>query len=479
MKKNSLLELCATLSEEEWQAFKDFLQLKQHRKKKQEVRLLKIIAQHYPNLEDIEEVIKDAFNLANGSNSKRSYPVTKSRLHKLLEKFLIQERLNRSEALQDYLLAEELEERGQEERFFNWIRDQKKKSSQDHWGLYLNYRYAYLDSFNSFEESRKEEGKNLHQIVKQLDRHWAISRLVCMCEIKTVSKAVDTEDIHTDWILDFFKEHFEALSPFEQMYYWAYHLITKRQQAAYEALRVLYRKHYEHPSLPFKEGALIFNYLTNYCIYKTRESSLDQSNSYHKTLFDWYIWGIEKGILNTQFNTITTHFLNIAASVQTEHDILSIASWLKENDAYLEQRLSNNVYFLGKAFMASVQEGYELAEEYIKLEGYPKPEIRVRLEAIRLIVLFYRAELSLKDEDTFKKKCRNFKNYLGKNKDKNERIEELYLRLKNFAIMLENIYHADESVLTRLLGEIEDGSNSLAYQALLHEEIVKKRDMFI
>ncbi len=368
MHQSLLITALNTINKKEWKAFCNYVEGVCLRKNQKLFELVQYIGKYYPNLEHKrltkEIVYRHLFPKSKYHQLKINNLI--SDLYKLLEEFLVIQRLSQHPHLQKQFLLQEWRERGLEKHFQRGLKAGRREAEtaalQDRhffWEQYLIEEEA--DRFYD-EKGKRAKDESLQRRVDYFDLYYLASKLRFCCEMVNREKVIQVEYEYRmmEEVMQFVCKHMDYLKdyPAVMVYYQILQtLLNHEEERYYQELIQLLEKHSTNFSK--QEAQELYAYAQNYCVLKINSGQtayLNELLQLYQQLLDKALL-IENGVMSQwNFKNIVTVGLRLRQFDWAIH-------FVEEYKDYLKPEEKENAYYYNLASLYYGQKRYQEAME--------------------------------------------------------------------------------------------------------------------
>ncbi|MEO1711958.1 MAG: hypothetical protein AAFU60_01365 [Bacteroidota bacterium] len=339
-------------------------------------------------------------------------PVLLTYATRLLEQFLIAEKVRETPVESEILLLEQLRSRGLHRWFEKKWSQALQKSSQElpKGSLYYWYQWqlATEGDYHFAEIGRHQQDGRLQTKQEQLDHFFLSEKLKDACEMlirkailrvefdqKLLSPAL--EEIAGSW------EHYRE-QPVIAIYYQIYRLLDGQYGEPFEDLLQFIGEREE--ALPFAEVQNVYNYLQNYCIGQVNRGD----SSYLKRSFAVFQLQLNKGLLLVNGTLPEWHYKNIVTIGLRVKEFTFIRAFIEDYRTILPIQQQETAYSFN---LASYYYESGQPEKVLKLLAHMEySDFRYYMGAKSMLLRTY---YDLQEEEAMDSLAAAFKQYLKRN----------------------------------------------------------------
>ncbi len=483
MHSNKLFRYLQDFDKKEMTRFKEFSLSPYHFKHEETRKLVAYCSKIYPNFNEK--------NCERTTIYKKLFPGKKHDQKKLALLFTYAMRL-----LEDFLIAEQLNEESNEKKLLLLKKLRKLEKDKTYFGLYNkyksrleslpfrdvdHYRFKYQLSSEVSAHPKDQRAKNEENIlqVKQnnLDVYFMSEKLRDVCEMHVRSQLLKLEydpglTIKLMELLSPVIDQYKNV-PAIYLYYHLYELIVRDKEDNYELLTESLRNFQR--SFRRSERQRIYDFLRNYCLLKTNQGHKE----YLQEVFRLYREELETGLLFDEDGILAEwHYKNIITAGINLGEMSWVKRFIEDYKQYLHPELRENAFSYNLANFYYANEEYDKAQDLLVHVEYT--DIRYSLNAKMLLLRLYYE----KDEyDALQSLLESFRLFVKRNKQISEERYIGYYNLIKFARRVYNVrnhvgYSEDKKViriLSRIEEELERTSN-IFYRSWLQSKIDDVKD---
>ncbi len=361
-----------------------------------------------------------------------------SKLFKLVERFIVIQKIENSQAEGQLLLLDYYNQHYLNDYY--QVVDKNIRKLSENMTLRNNdyYRLCYnIEGASAkFLSTQLDDGRgdvNFQQTTSLLDIYYLSKKLEQACQMKNRQRTTlypYSFDLMEE-IMTFLPRSPYFKIPIIQIWYYAFLLLDEPQLSHYQKLKELLQEH--NNLLLFLERRILYTYLENSCA-----KVMGTPMRYYAELFDLYKLQLKKEIIYTNGYLIPMIFRNIITVALKLEEIDWAEQFLLEHQDriipdYIEKE---DMVSLCKALVLFEQQKYEEALNYLNLLKYNNIYTKLDERRIRLKIYY---ELSY--EDLFDDLVNSFRKFISKNQ---KQINEVFIQLnRNFVNMVNklNMHH--------------------------------------
>lgn len=345
---NKLTKLLSTLSRKEFTRFREFVHSPYFNKHKEVKALLNYFDRIYPKFDERNchrrKIFKKIFPGEAHDQSKLAIVFTYTQ--RLMEEFLVSERVKEDKYLKNRLLLKDLRQRKQfklyESRLgktqkgleYHGIRDSSIHQKEYELAVESDYFYTTI--------RRKGKDFSLDQQLRSLDHYYLAEKLKSAVEIQIRRKILKQDYINPMMkpVLGAVEEyhHLYREIPAIDLYYRIYLMVTQQETLYYfDALETLQAKERYFPK---EELATIYNYFQNYCI-----GQINSNNpAFLKEIFLLYQLQLQQELIIDEGYLSDLHYKNIVTTGIRLQELEWVKNFIEEYRQSLRPAVRENAY---------------------------------------------------------------------------------------------------------------------------------------
>lgn len=345
---NKLTKLLSTLSRKEFTRFREFVHSPYYNKHKEVRALLKYFDRLYPKFDERNchrrKIFRKIFPGESHDQSKLAVVFTYTQ--RLMEEFLVIERVKEDKYLKNSILLRDLRQRKQfklyESRLgktqkgleYHSIRDSSFHQKEYELAVEADYFYTTI--------RRKGKDFSLDQQLRSLDHYYLAEKLKSAVEIQIRRKILKQEYVNPMMkpVLGAVKEyhHLYQEIPAIDLYYRIFLMITQEEtQYYFEALKTLQAKERYFPK---EELATIYNYFQNYCI-----GQINSNNpAFLKEIFLLYRLQLQQELIIDEGYLSDLHYKNIVTTGIRLQELEWVKDFIERYRMALRPAVRENAY---------------------------------------------------------------------------------------------------------------------------------------
>jgi len=362
MYPSKLLNILATFTNKEIKNCEIFVESPFFNKREDLILFYKYITKHHPNYEHHTLKAEQAFKYMYPKQvfSERKLRHLMSNLTKLLEQFLIQLALQKSEDDQQRKLLKSYEERNLRKYFDNTLNKHVKKLEEQPIRNIEYYRQQYLIKEQKAEVYNEKVTSILEQ-ANDLDIFYIITKLRNACLIKTFERILKLDFEVEDLFLmsDIFK-HIETHPEKQEVpaifvYYLIYKLLAAPDHLQDQYFEELLQQLSIHKK-QFTEVEIdnMYSYAHNHCIKRINQNK----QSYRLKLFDLYQMRLQNILVIGQGSLPQWEYINIVLLSTNLKKFQFTLKFIKDYETKIEKENRKNATNLAKAFYEFSQQNF-------------------------------------------------------------------------------------------------------------------------
>ena len=467
MYNSKLIQLLQTLSKVELNRFSDYVSSPYFNKNEQIIKLLEVLTELYPKYDEEnvhrEVLYKKVFNDDHLNEQKLRYLM--SDLTKLLENFLIDQKMKDQLFQNNHLLISIFQEKALE-KYENAILDQSITYLQKYPYLDDNYYYTkYIiekDKYQYLTSNREAAAKeNLLNIVENLDIFYLINKLKYSCEIinHINSYAGEYDPMLLNEILVYLKktkhEHIPAVAIYNQILMM---LIENDNEAAYNNLKNLLIENINN--IPQDEMNDMYIFARNFCAKRINMGD----TKYLQELFSLYNTLIENGIIFQNGFLSQWDYKNIVVVGLELNETEWVKDFIYKYKDFIREENKENVFKFNLALYYFHLKKYGKTMDLIRDVEFTDVYYYLNCKFI-LLKSFYELEeigpmYSLVD---------TLYNYLRRNKQVSKYQKEVRFNFLKYIKKLIKVMYRDKDMLRKLKEEISEAKHVYNHTWLLQK----------
>lgn len=370
MLKSKLIRVLKLLTVSELKRFKEFVESPYFNKNKKCVELLNLLIPFSPSFSD--EKLNESDFADSVYSQKRSLETLKSVMLRLLEQFLIQQKLENQEEIKTYFLLEELRVR-RANKHYNLIYkkskknlSQKSKSNSIYYGEYL-LEMSQSEMLYQKMASQKAKAIQLEKVIVAFDKYCLSNHLLLDNTIMHIRElGTDEERLMTDELVEQSSLFIQLakLDPYKdealiQMRLFLNQLLSDGTELSFTML--LNSLKINHASLSGLDQKHFNKFIANYCIRKI----IAGDSSYYRKLLDFYMLAIEIGILIEGRFLHPSRLSNIITTSVKADEIELADNLLKDYLEYIDPEYKNVTNLYCKGYILYQRKKYNDALNYL------------------------------------------------------------------------------------------------------------------
>lgn len=391
-----------------------------------------------------------------------------SDLLKLVENYLVQERLDQDPIQHKILLMDALQQRKTSALYNSTVRSARKLTESSPYRSYKFYHQQYKIEkafFELFEVDKDRTARyNLEEMLNNLDWFYIAEKLRYACIILTQQRLISHKYniLLLDQIVTSVETHdLHSIPPIA-----VYHSILKtlkepEQTQHYHRLKELIEKHVE--AFPKQEAEFIYQSASNYCIIKTNQGASEFLEEY----FNLSVMQLENGMLFNNNELSPWHFRNIVFAALRVGKYEWTANFIDNYSSYLPESMRDNAISFNSAQLYFSQKKWDKVIELLREVDYEDFTYNLNSKTMLLSTYYETDEIeplfSLLD---------SFRTYLNRHKNIPSHRRTPYMNLIRFTKKLARIIPGDKTSIEKLRAEMDQASDgSIANLSWLKEKL--------
>jgi hypothetical protein len=466
MYSSKLVDLFYSLSKAHRRALRKFVRSPYFNKRQDVIDLFDLL--YKTSLENRtalrkEVVFEKLFGKEKYSADKVDY--TMSFLNKLIEQFLVQQRVVEDEVQTDLALMKSYRELGLTKHFNQAIqraRNRQAKSKRRDMDYYKNEFTIEAEQYHFLATQKRDADKNLEAVSKKLDVMLLAQKLKDGCRLlahQAVAKhGYDFSLLET--LLPYLEQHPELLEePGIGLYYYYYQAATQEtdSETYYQAFKKTFLASTQ--AFALEELQDLYTLALNYCV---RQTNLGQ-DQYQEELFDWYQVGLDLSLLMDGGKLSPFRFNNIAKLALRLGKIDWTTNFIKRYKKLLDVVSRDSYVHNAYSMLAFAKGNYE--ETLERLQEMEYRELFIALDAKLLLIKVY---YHLGEYDVLESFISSFKVFLRR-KDVMAYHQEIYRNFLRIVQKLVQLPSFDKEGLEKLRQEIKTTQRLPEKQWLLEQ----------
>lgn len=300
MLNSKLLRILRQLNENELDDFSDFIHSPFFNKNKKCIALFQLLQSYSPSFSAPE--INDVQFAKDVYSNKKSLNTTIGKLLRLLEKYLTQQRFETQDELKEYLLLEELRERGEEKHYDLFLKQSMKKISRKKidrptfYGTYL-LEVSQLKMLYQQRVSQEDKALQLEKTIRAFDKYvlsnhiWLDNTVLNTLELGSDAIEGITKEVVKDSaaFIDIARKKIYHSNPLIELQLLLRQLLEDKREENFDELFNKLKEN--HGFIGAEDSKHFHKFLVNYCIEKIYQGQI----IYYKQLLDVYIFAMEIG----------------------------------------------------------------------------------------------------------------------------------------------------------------------------------------
>lgn len=395
---------------------------------------------------------------------------------KLLEEFLIIERLNQERNTKRLLLLRKLRALNEEKSYFKLFGKYQKKLEQISYRDVDHYRFKFLlsEEVSAHPSSQSHEQHIIQRKQDNLDVYFMAEKLRDICEMHVRSQLVklDYDPGLTREIIAFLEANIDTYKevPAVYFYYHLYELIVRDREASYDLLKSQMKEF--QSAFRRKELQTIYDFLRNYCLLRTNQGD----KAYLKEVFRLYQEQLDGDLMFDHRGVLAEwHYKNIITAGINLGEMSWVENFIRSYKEHLDPTIRENAFSFNLANFYYANKKYDQAQDLLIHVEYT--DLRYSLNAKMLLLRLYYE----KDEyDALQSLLESFRLYIKRNKEISEERYIGYNNLIKFARRLYNVQnhvgYSDDAKVHRILSRIEEdfaNTKNVFYKSWLQNKIAE------
>jgi hypothetical protein len=422
-----LQEILKSFSAWEFRRLGDYVQSPYLNTNKQLISFHQLICKQYPHFLsesfDKKNLFKNLFPKERYEDKKMRYLFTD--YTRILEKFLVDESLDRDASLQQQLLRKELAARNCSKSYRTKVKNVEHAETEDADYFLQKYQteYTHLDLWIS-KQKRKQE-QNIEAVIENLDRFYLAKKLELSCAVQNLHNvlAVDYNNPFQKEVLGLLKEHEYGQVPIIAIYHQVLLTLTKEnEERHFQKLLDLLLQHERKISL--RQLREIYQSAMNYCIKKINKGN----SGYFKTLFEIYKVILPKKILMRGGFLPQFDYKNIVTISLRMKELAWARTFIEEYKPALRKEDRENAYLYNLAHWHFHNREYSKALSLFQRVKFTDIYYQLDTRSILLKTYFEQDDL-----ETFLYHASAFRTYIRRNKLVSEYQRTSYRNFIRFA----------------------------------------------
>ncbi len=451
MENSKLIVLLKSFNKEEWRTFREFLNAPYFNKRKdlqQLFQYLRALSPEFPtNKLKNELVFKKVFGKEPYDDKALKYVM--NYLVKLIERFLVFQKMEKDEALMNNFLLDTLVERQLNKHYKGHLK-KVEKHLMDNRGQYENfnyYRYQLADIGNrhySNQNLRKYDA-NLQLASNYLDHFYFVQKLKYSCEMLNRTNVFEGsyDLVFIDEVVTYLAQHKVEEEPLIAIYLQIFHLLQKEDaESNFEYLKQLLAEFYHQ--IPKSEKKIIYLYAINFCVAKIGKKI--KQVYYVEECLKLYLKGIDENfLLNNGYLSPWTFKNTIKLGLNLKQydwaEAFIRTSYKKLLPEFQADALNYNL-----ADLAYRRKKYKEAQHHLLLVEYS--DVFYSLGAKNMLLKIYYENQEI---EALFALIASFSIYLRRNKQISNSFKVTYL---NFTSLLQQILRAKPEKMPKIIEKI-------------------------
>lgn len=459
MKSSKLISILQHFSKRQLKRLSDFVSSSYFNKKEEVVNFYAFLIQYAPNFESNNMTKENAHHYVFPKKTvyqEKLVGYWMSDLLKLVEDFLVQERLQQRPMQKGIYLLEIYNNWRLEKPFQNTLSKLRKIQAStvqyDHQYYYNEFELYYNENVYFDRLKKHIYDKSLQKAIDNLDLYYLAQKLRYCCEILNRQNVmVSNYELRLmNEILDYLKTHpHDDIPPIAIYTAILQSLLEKENVEHFQTLKALLKK-YAH-AFSKHEARSMYVYGVNYCIGKIRIGRED----FRSESLDLYREALRKEIIFEGKYLSPWSFMNIVDAGVGTKEFEWTENFIEEYKDKLAPNFRQNAYAYNLAYLYFHQARYGSALELLHEVTFDDLGYSIKSRTLILRVYY-----ELDEIDPFYSLVDSFKIYLKRNKLLSENRKKIYLNFIKFIARLSRLTKGQNNHLLKIKKQIEETPNT-------------------